>query len=247
MKSPSKKTHEIGRMLAKGAENGMRDGKTKLAHAAADMMASIVKGIRKNEIPMQRVLDAVTNQVQRTIDRVKRLKDARAATVSDFKGFATSMFAAEAPESGVFTIDTLLASQSAERDKARDVRAAVIKLTGMGLSGSLIKQMQAGGSGGIDQLLALSSGNQAQINLANTLNAQTQAAYGTAGTNVANTMQGSEEREARRDARLAKQIATAVHEAIKDREAKYEFVLRGNMLVAILKKEKKDDPSGGTP
>lgn len=243
-KSPSRKTYVIGRMLAKGAENGMRDGKTKLGAAAADMMASIIKGIRKGEVPMRRVLDAVTNQVQRTLDRVKRLKDARAATVSDFKGFATSLFAAQAPESGGFTVDSLLAFQAAERDKAQSVQAAVRKLTNMGLSGSLIKQMQAGGSGGIEQLLALSQGNQAQISLANSLNAQTQAAYGATGMGVANTMQGAEEREARRDARLAKQIAAAVHEAIQDREAKYEFVLRGNTLVAILKKERHDNPAG---
>lgn len=243
--SPSRKTYEIGHLLAKGAVDGMSDNKHKLSEAGADLMASIVKGIRKGEVPMQRVLDAVTSQVQRTLDRVKRLKDARAATVSDFQGFSTSLFAAQAPESGGFTVDSLLAFQSAERDKAKSVEAAVIKLTDMGLSGSLIKQMRGQGSAGIDQLLALSQGNQAQISLANSLNAQTQAAYGAAGMNVANTMQGSEEREARRDARLAKQIAAAVHEAIQDREAKYEFVLKGNTLVAILKKEHRDNPSNG--
>lgn len=245
IKSPSRKTYEIGQMLAKGATDGMGDNKHKLTAAGADLMASIVKGIRKGEVPMQRVLDAVTSQVQRTLDRVKRLKDARASTVSDFKGFATSLFAAQAPESGGFSVDSLLAFQAAERDKAKSVEAAVIKLTDMGLSGSLIKQMRGQGSAGIDQLLALSQGNQAQISLANSLNAQTQAAYGAAGMNVANTMQGSEEREARRDARLAKQIAAAVHEAIQDREAKYEFVLKGNTLVAILKKEHRDNPSNG--
>lgn len=241
VRSPSRKTYVIGQMLGRGTELGLENRKQHLSAAAANLMAHLVSGIRKGAVPAERALRLVESYVDKTIDRLNAVKAAQRDTVSAFQGFSTSMFAAQAPESGGFTVDSLLAFQVAERDKARQVAAAVRKLTDMGLSGSLIKQMQAGGAGGIDQLLALASGNRAQIQLANSLNAQTQAAYTAAGTRAGNELYGDRLAQAATAATIAKAVERAIERAMKDREAKYEFVLRGNTLVAILKREERDN------
>ncbi|CAN5398642.1 hypothetical protein BH11ACT8_BH11ACT8_04400 [soil metagenome] len=235
IKSPSQKMRdEVGKQMGAGLAVGLFQSTIHVTKAARDLMAGLVHGIDDGFVTGDRVLSAIERRVDQTAQKFKGLLSKRSDSVSALQGFSTSVFAATAPESGGFTVDGLLQFQSDQATQAAQVKAAVSRLTQGGLSGSLLKQLQSSGSGGIDQLLALSTGTDAQIALFNKLNKQTQSSLGAAGLNVGNTLYGDDIKQARRDKNLAQEVAAAVKDALHGREAQYEFVIRGDSLVAVL-------------
>jgi hypothetical protein len=240
IESPSRLMHdEVGAMLARGVEEGMKSRKTHLGDAGEDMIEGLVKGIDKGAVSAQRTMNQIESAVDRFGNRVDNLTGRRRNAIQSFQGMATSIFATSEPEVGGFTVDGLLSAQSDQADQAKAVRAAVQRLTDMGLSRSLIKQMQS--TGQVEQLLALSTANKDQIRIANSLNNQTQSAYAAAGVTAFGATGGQDAlREARRDERLAEKIADAVKDAVGKHAEKFEFRLEGDVLIAAIRKTERN-------
>lgn len=89
------------------------------------------------------------------------------------------------------TVDSILNYGASQQTKAEQAKADIVKLTQMGLSPALIKQLQASGEGGLAVLHTLATGaNAQQIALVNAQAAATSSAFGSFTSSAANAVFG---------------------------------------------------------
>lgn len=211
-----------------------------LQPAGAAIMAGLIEGLRRGERPLAQVLEKVTANVQATGDKLKGLMSARRDFAAGFQGFASSIFGADTGDGAAPTVDSILTYAATQRDQAAQVQTDVRRLMRMGLSKSLIRQMQESGSSGIAQMHALAGGNSQQIALLNSLNAQTSRDLAGAGSSAAGAMFNSDIREAQRDKRLADAIAQAIHRLAAGDKGEIHIHLEGRTLVESIRKHQRN-------
>jgi hypothetical protein len=225
-----------------------------LGHGA-NIMKGLINGIEKGRKPLEVVLDKVTANVKAKGDKLKDLLGKRSDFAAGFQ-MADSIFAT--PDTETTTTDAdgndvtttsgpTLASMKAfalqQQTQAAQVNADVKRLMALGLSKSLITQMQSQGASGVAQMHALAGGSAADIAGFNAIDKDTRNLYGGAGMAAGNAIYGDSISDAKKADMLAKAVAKAVREEMDGYTHKQmerlEFRLEGNTLVASLKAEKK--------
>lgn len=228
-----------------------------LQPAGVAIMKGLIDGIEKGRKPLELVLEKITGKVKSTREKLKNLKQQRADFASGFQ-FGESIFAT--PDSEVTSTDaegnavttsvaptlaSMKAFAAAQRAQAAQLNADVKSLVGKGLSVSLIKQMQSQGASGIAQIRALAGGSAADIAEFNALDKDTRSLYQEAGMTAADPLFTKPIEDAEKDAKQAKLLAAEIAAVIKDATRKemerLEFRLEGRTLVAVLKKEKREN------
>ncbi|KQY59372.1 hypothetical protein ASD11_07325 [Aeromicrobium sp. Root495] len=159
IKSPSRVMMEIGGYVTEGLAKGILGPKTKSLDAAVARTVAKVRSIR---------------------EKLAGLRGER-NTFAAGMNFSSSVFGGDYGELGPST-GGILAYQQRQLDQANQVKGDVSKLLRLGLSASLIRQMQASGESGIAAMHQLATtGSRADVSQLNALDKATQVAYGRTG------------------------------------------------------------------
>ena len=218
--SPSRKTAEIGAFMAEGLIVGLKkkadEIKDAFHGAGVDMVASITDGMDSKQMTLKRVLDKMTDYIQRQSQKVADLMSKRADTIAGFKDFTSSVFTAQPAEGQTNDVSSLLTYQKSELAKATQLKTDVARLLKSGLSRNLVQQLASSGQSGMDQIHALAAGTPAQIAQLNALNAQTQSALTASGTMVGNSLYASDIKDAKQNEAIAKAMAAEFRKVLKE-------------------------------
>lgn len=151
------------------------------------LAAGILKGLINKKMAVSKAIDRISDLMSKVSDKLANLRETRQGFLSTFS--SDSIFGADLSTTGS-SIGALLQFQQDQASKAAQLAADVQKVTSMGLSKSLIAQLQAQGSAGAEQLHLLAGGSADQIAQFNALNAQTQASLQAAGMTLGNAGRG---------------------------------------------------------
>lgn len=170
-----------------------------------NILDGLMKGIGNRMIPLQNVLARVVSAVQAAGQKLHGLISDRNSFAAGFQDFGTSVFGADYGTDvngnpNKPTASSIIAYQRQQDAQAAKLKHEIHKLVRMGLSPSLIKQLQAQGAAGLPEIEALAGGSEAQIRRLNRLNKQTHQNLAGAGATAA------------RGAGFDKQIAVERHE-----------------------------------
>lgn len=200
------------------------------------IMDGLIAGFRDREGQLTKMLQSVTRRVKSIVSRIEGLRRERADFARGFQ-WGTSVFSTQAEDGMPLTVRGLLSKQRGEARQSSRVNADVRRLLSMGLSRSLIRQMQAGGAGGIDALQALAKGTRADIREFNRLNATTERNYSRAGYAAADKLgYGKQIREQQDELRFAR----ALERALQRHQQKVVIEIDGREVVgAIIRYERK--------
>lgn len=212
--SPSRVMMEIGGFVTEGLALGILGPKTRKLETAIKKTAARVTGLKQ---------------------RLSGLKGERNSFAAGMN-FSSSAFGADYGQMGV-SPGGMLAFQRAELVKATQVKTDVAKLVKMGLSPSLIRQMQGAGESGIAAMHALASGSKTDIAQMNSLDKATQAAYSSAGMTAGNRLYGASIKSAQNELAGARKLL-AVLERLDKNTGKHEvhIHLEGKDIVYSINK-----------
>jgi hypothetical protein len=239
------KLGEITKMIPKIKGPYSKD-KVLLTPAGIAIMEGLLAGMKKKWQPVKDFLQKITDKVAATRDKLAEVTGKRNDFAAGFQSFSTSIFGRDPgqdaegnalPES-VKGIRQFAAIQRMNADKlAKNVQ----RLVRLGLSKSLLTQLQQGGANGIAQINTLGkSATAADIAFLNGQDKATTAANQRAGMAAANAIYGADVAKAKRDADTAKAIADAVHKALKDNlNGKLVAEVRGDKLIFVIRQEQK--------
>lgn len=228
--------------------------KVLLTPAGIAIMDSLLAGMKKRWTPIKDFLQSVTDKVQSTGDALKEAIGRRNDFASGFQSFSSSIFGRDPGQDAngnaiPETVAGIKAFGLAQRRQSEQLARDVQRLVGLGLSKSLLTQLQGQGSSGLAQIRALaSSATRSDIAQINANDRATIVANQRAGMVTANAVYGGDIAARKRDADNAKAIEAAVERAIgKGLDgAKLHAELRGDDLVLVirrnLKKKGKRDP-----
>lgn len=239
------KLGEITKMIPKIKGPYSKD-KVLLTPAGIAIMEGLLHGMKKKWQPVKDFLQKVTDKVASTRDKLAEVTGKRNDFAAGFQSFSTSIFGRDVgqdaegnanPES-VKGIRQFAAIQRMNADKlAKNVQ----RLVNLGLSKSLLTQLQGQGASGIAQINTLGkSATRSDIAFLNAQDKATTAANQRAGMAAANAIYGADVAKAKRDADTAKAIADAVHKALKDNlDGKLVAEVRGDKLIFVIRQEQK--------
>lgn len=216
-----------------------------LKPAGVAIMEGLIDGIGSKQVALQTVLSKVTASVQAAGQKLQDALSARNSFAAGFQGFSTSLFggAEQTDADGNPIKPTAHSIIGFEKDQARQahkIKTDVRKLTKMGLSPALLKQLQAQGSAGLPEIEALAHGSRADIRRVNALNRQTTQDLHSAGMTAANKLYGHQIAQDRRHYAEEKHLLGEIRDLLKsEHNAGHEVVavrIEGHDLVALLKK-----------
>jgi hypothetical protein len=224
------KLHEITNLIPK--HKGPLDKDRRLLEPAGRaIMDGLLAGIESKKMTVKKALEKVTALVSAAADKISSLKDIRAGFAATFS--SDSIFGADM--SGGGGISALIAMQQQQATQASQLMADIQKVAGMGLSKSLISQLQAQGTSGADALHALASGSSSQIAQLNALNAQTQSSLQGAGLLAGNTVRGGDINADISRAGRDLAVAKAVEHALSKLSLEAVVKINGEDLVVLIK------------
>lgn len=217
-----------------------------LTPAGVAIMSGLIAGITKGEKPLKAVLAKMTALVAASGAKLKSLVSARNSFAAGFSSFGSSVFGADMtdPETGESTasVQSILAYQQAQKAKAMKLQADVKRLVGLGLSKSLITQLQAGGEAGMAQISALAAGaSRADIANLNAGDRATTSALSAAGMTAGNAIYGDQIKAAAKADKQNKALLDKLEEVRRDLAKKQEATVtikNGAIVVAIRNVEK---------
>lgn len=218
----------------------------------ADIMRGLVKGIEKGEVSLSKVLGKVTALVQASGEKLKGLVSSRDSFAAGFSSFGSSVFGADMtdPETGASTasVQSILAYQQAQKAKALKLQSDVKRLVSLGLSKSLITQLQAGGESGLAQISALAGGaSRADIASLNAGDRATSAALSGAGMSAGNAIYGDQIRAAQTADRHNKALLDKlerIDETLKKGQTAEVRLKGSDLLISISRAKKKRGEQG---
>jgi hypothetical protein len=227
-----------------------------LKPAGVAIMEGLIKGIDSKKRDLEYVLGKVTDFVQRTGDKLRKLIDDRRSFASGFSSFTSSVFGAdlgyEPDENGVMPtvqgLDAMLAFQKERKARALQLRRDVRSLIKKGLSKDLLRQLQESGESGIEQIRALAGASTADIRALNASNATTNKALMGAGMAAGNVLYQDDIREARRAETIARAIRKELRELRREQDENtvVQLVLDGRTIqTSLLKLKRKSGTSLG--
>jgi len=150
------------------------------------IMNQIMQGIADRQLPLQTALDKVAALISRMKDKVAKLSDTKAGFAGTFG--ADNIFGTDLSAGG--GIEAIIAAQDAQAKQASQLLADVQQAAKLGLSKSLIQQLQAQGTSGAAALHAIVTGSPDRIALLNSLNKQTSDSLTAAGMRAGNYVRG---------------------------------------------------------
>lgn len=201
-----------------------------------NIMEGLIQGIDGHKMPLKAAMDRVTDAVEKAGDKLKSLLQNSRDFARGFQ-WGESVFSFQ-PESGATpTAASMLAFAAQQAQQAKTTRAQVSKLIKLGLSPALIKQLQASGASGQQQIAALSMASVSQIKQLNAYNAMTTSTYGAAGQQAANAVYGDEIRKARRTDEKYEHLLDELRHLSKSMEKGMtaEVKIRGSELIAVIR------------
>lgn len=222
--------------------------RTILTPAGVMLMEGLVAGITKGEPLVKTALARVTSYISAQRDKLNSLLSAKADFAAGFQSFTTSVFSTDLTHSTTdadgnttttpATVQDMIAYQRQERAKARQLKADVARLHRMGLSNSLIKQLQASGPEGEAEIHTLAGGTESQIHQLNALNKQTDSALAGAGQIGGSQLYNDQIAQTRNNEDLAERIAKKLHAAMQHAgKDEYAVVtLDGKALITAIRR-----------
>lgn len=195
------------------------------------------RGVDRSRMTVKKALDKFGDLASKAADKLSSLQDMKSGFLSTFQ--ADNLFGVDL--SGGGGISALIDFEQKQADQAAQLMRDIQTVAGMGLSKSLISQLQAQGTSGAAQLHALAGGSAGQIAQFNALDAQTQASLQAAGMFAGNTVRGgnvdSDIAKAKREEALLDRLVKRL-EALQD--GKYLVVeIEGEEIVKAIKKRNK--------
>lgn len=215
-----------------------------LTPAGVSIMEGLIRGIESGERPLKMVLGRVTDLIEKSGEKLKGLLSARADFAAGFQSFGSSVFGADVTggvEGAAPSARALIAYQAAQAKQAGELNRDVRRLVGMGLSKSLITQLQGAGSAGIAQIGALADASPAEIRRLNALNRQTERRFGKAGAAAGQSLYGDDIERARDRHQLARSIARELGAELRRHkdDGDVHVHLEGRDLVYSIRKHKR--------
>jgi TP901 family phage tail tape measure protein len=185
----------------RGSERFMQDSGQRLGEAYG-------RGVESARMKVKKALDKFGQMASDAADKLANLKEIQAGFLGTFQ--ADNLFGADLSNGG--GLGALLDFEQSQASRATRLLADVQKVASMGLSKSLISQLQAQGTAGAEQLHLLAGGSAADIQRFNALDAQTQGALQAAGMLAGNAVRGGNinadvNSAAAEDARLERLLA----------------------------------------
>jgi hypothetical protein len=146
----------------------------------------IAKGLSSAQSPIKNALAKIKTLISTELTKISNLQQLKAGFLSTFS--SNSIFGADM--STTSGIGGLIAMQQDQATQAQQLMADIRQVASMGLSKSLISQLQSQGTSGAAALHALAGGTAAQIGQLNSLDAMTQASLQSAGLLAGNAQRG---------------------------------------------------------
>lgn len=206
-----------------------------------NILEGLVRGIDKGQVPLSKVMNAVTNNLKRAGDRLAKVMAARRDITSGFRGIAgTALGAAPAEDGAALNIGDVLKFNQQRRQDSAAYKANLQRVIRLGLSADIIKQLSSQGEQGAMQLAALAQGSRAQIAQINADNKATNRNYSDSGRAAADRLLGNREAAARGDLREAQQLRYEVGQLARAIDGlEFDVKIDGNDLVRIIRKDQK--------
>jgi TP901 family phage tail tape measure protein len=228
-------TGGVGSLL--GAGSGGRVGSTSGFNRGDSVSGDAGRAtgaVATQMLTVKKALAKFTDKLNTVTSQLAGLKDLKATFLSTFS--SDSIFGADL--SGGGGISDLIAMQAKQAQQASQLMSDIQKVASMGLSKSLISQLQAQGTSGAEQLHALAGGSVSQIQLLNSLNAQTQASLQGAGLLAGNTVRGgsinADISAASREEQILEKLLKRLEKLHKDDYAVIE--IEGEAIVRAIKR-----------
>ena len=163
--------------LADPTASGYRTGQS--------LIVGLMRGIDTKKGGLKKRISQLSDMIQQLDDQVSSLSDTRSGFLSTFS--SDNLFGASVGPKGV---GSLIAFEQKQAQQATQLMADVQAVIGMGLSKSLVTQLQSQGTSGAAALHAIATGGAGNIATLNALDAQTQAALQAAGMKAGNFVRG---------------------------------------------------------
>jgi hypothetical protein len=242
------KLGEVTRLIPK-FKGPLDKDKILLKPAGVAIMEGLIRAIDSKKHDLGKVLGSVTDFVKRAGDKLRGLMSDRRSFAGGFQSFTSSVFGADLgmePDADgnmpkVQGVGAMLAFQKEQQAKAERLRRNVRQLLKKGLSADLVRQLQASGESGIEQINALAGASKSQLRQVNQANAATNSALRGAGMQAADSLYAADIREAKRAQQTAKAIRSELRQLLKEQKEGMviQLTLDGRTLRASLLKEKR--------
>lgn len=235
-----------GTSSGSSATNGLspREAAKNGATAGSSYMGGIISGIAGKRMSLGAALDKVRARIQSATDKIKNLEAIKSEMKSTFQ--ADSIFGAD-PETSGSSLGSLMQMQKDQQAKAAQVLADVKRVQSLGLSGSLLKQLQSQGESGAQTLHLLAGADKGTIAQFNASNAATQQSLQAAGLSLGNDIRRADIDKQISVARRQEQKLEDIYRALRHLGSHQEWVVQitAGGLVKIIRKEAK--AAGKTP
>lgn len=222
-----------------------------LHHAGVLIMEGLVNGIGSGFVKVKTALEKVTGYIKAQGAKLKNLMGKKSDFTKGFQSFTTSVFSTDLSRTSTdengndvttpASIADMIAYQRQQANKAQQLAGDVGKLHQMGLSDSLIRQLQGAGESGMAQIHTLAGGSQSDIDQLNQLNAQTQGSLNDAGIVAARQLYNDDIAHVKNNEDIAQRIADKLKAAMKE-AGKNEFAvvtIDGATIITAIRKEKR--------
>jgi phage-related protein len=212
------------------------------------LIGMLIKGIRKGEKPLDKVMEKVTGVVKARGDKLKGLLSSMGEFVSGFKqSFSTSIFGADFtdPESGAdtTTVGKILSFAAQQRANAAKLRNNIAKLIKLGMSKDLLQQLSDAGPSGVAKIDELAThASRGQLAQLNSYNASTQGLNTAAGKLIGNQLYGTQIADARDQlavAQRAEQLLQKIEAHLGKKDTAEVRIKGGDLVVTIRKEERR--------
>lgn len=211
--------------------------------AGSALLDGIVKGLKKGDRTLKNVMGGLQDYIQTRTDKLNEILGDRDSFVQTFRdAFSESIFSAQFSDADGNAVPPTLAKMldfaKQQQANAKALSTNIKSLLAKGLSKDLIQQLVGQGQAGFDQIGALATGSQGDINQFNAINADVKATLEGLGTDLYNALNPNAQSQIDL---LTTQVANGQAQIdalnrIADRlDAKDKIEIKGTDLVILLR------------
>jgi len=225
--------------FAKGGHvhHGKGQHATQLSSEGADLVAELVKGIRKGHVLLSKAMHAMTGYVSKEAQKVTDLLSARKDFAAGFQGMRSSVFGADYGAQPM-NMGTMLAYAKQQQAQSQQLQSDMRMALSKGMSKALVQQFAASGESGIAQLHAIAGTSRDNVAQLNSYDKATTAALAGAGAQAAGAVYNGDIAAAKHNEDLAKRIAQHLSR-LKDGHVTVHVHLTGEEIIRSIKKDNK--------
>lgn len=242
IQSPSRKAMELGRFWGLGLEKGVAGRLVNVRNAGASMMQALVSGMKNKWTSVKDFLGKVNDLVASKRDALSSIMQTRNDFASSLaSSFSSSIFGRDvgSDANGNALSETLGGIRGfalQQRAQAEQLSRDVKRLVGLGLSKSLLAQLQSQGTSGLAQIRTLAAtASRSDIAFLNNQDRATAGALSAAGMSAANSIFGADIAKRSRENSEAVSLLRELRDATKGGQ-QLEVRLDGDVLVLAIKR-----------